>query len=366
MYSYLSFQVLSVIALVLLISYFHKYVFQKRLPNIIACLTLLILILFLARGILTQGVHVRFNATSVFSQEEAYKQAQTEMIVDAEKNINIARRILHDCPVYTSFLLVSLGYLSHFSPDFWFFDLNQNHHHAPLVGLVYLWMIPFFCIGIYWSYQKQKALFWVMVCWLLLSPIPASVTADIPHAIRSLAMVVPIAVFTASGICAFLLWIQLMKLYWKLFIATVIAVVVCFFVFQFFHQYSIHLPAERSDRWIYGRKQMTEYLQTHEKDYDRIIVSTRLEWPNIFFLYYSQFDPKQYLGLGGTKSGGWGEEGNRIGKYEFHRFTVDNDARIGERTLFVGEPVEFTPSTTPEFIVRYKDNTPAIYFVANH
>ena len=103
---------------------------------------------------------------------------------------------------------------------------------------------------------------------------------------------------------------------------------------------------------------MTDYLVKHKDEYDRVVVSTKLEWPYIFMLYYSKYDPAVYLAQGGTQSGGWGAEGNRYDVYEFHQFRPEdlNDSRV----LFVGTPDELIGRVVPMEIIRYRNGDPAI------
>ena len=126
------------------------------------------------------------------------------------------------------------------------------------------------------------------------------------------------------------------------------------------HQYMIHLPNERSDQWVYGRKEMTEYAQEHKSEYKKIVFSNKLEWPYIFLLYYSRYDPKKYLAQGGTTSGGWAEEGNKYDTFEFRNFSYDKEK--GD-VLLVGKPNNFPEGVKPLSVITYLDGTPAIYFV---
>ena len=193
----------------------------------------------------------------------------------------------------------------------------------------------------------MKAILW----WLLLAPLPAAVTRGVPHAGRTLAMTVPLAVIAAFG---WRFWVGRLNRAAK----AITVVIVGLSVAQYLHQYYIHLPPERSQTWQYGRKEMTEYLMTVKDQYQRIVVSTKLEWPYIFMLYYSRYDPAAYLAQGGTKSGGWGEEGNRYDKYEFHQFRPED--LHDPKTLFVGTPDELAERVEPMQVINYLDGQPAI------
>ncbi len=58
------------------------------------------------------------------------------------------------------------------------------------------------------------------------------------------------------------------------------------------------------------------YADSHKNQYKRIIVSTKLEQPHVFFLYYLHYDPQKYLDSGGTKLCDFG----LTGRYSFDQY----------------------------------------------
>ena len=106
---------------------------------------------------------------------------------------------------------------------------------------------------------------------------------------------------------------------------------------------------------------MVQKLATYENQYDRIIISNDLDFPYIFFLYYRQVDPSDYLKQGGTVSGGFTEQKNRYGKYEFR--SLSTSLRVGiEKVLFVGLPAEVFKNSLVVDTVYYPDGSVAIVF----
>lgn len=271
------------------------------------------------------------------------------MFYDATLEINLTRKFLHENKILTSAGLIVRGYLTHLSLDFLFFDYGR-HHHAPNSGLLYLWMLPAAICGVYLLAKRNGKYSWFILAWLLASPIPASVTWDIPHAIRDIGFVVPASILAAVGIV-------FMKGKLKLLVVPIFAL----FCFYYFHQYFIHFPAERSQNWQYGRKELAEFIKTDATKYQKVIVSTRLEWPNVFILYYSRYDPGKYLQQGGTTSNGWAAEDNRLENMEFHKFSYSQNSQ--HNVLYVGRPDEFPDGVKPLKIIYNLDKSPAIYLV---
>ncbi len=363
MYSYLSFRVVVPLIGLSLFTVYYKKIVRKKFSFFLTIAIVGLACSFLLADVFFQNGLTRFKGSSVFDHfPEKYEQVRNEMNYDAKLKINLLRRVLHDSPIATSLDLMQRGYLTHFSTDFLFFYLDQKHHHAPGVGLLYLWMLPFIPLGIYVLFTKNKKAVIILAAWTLISPLPASITWDIPHAIRSIAMLIPLQIFTAAGVVGFFNYIFRKKLTFSLLTLSIFVFFILFGTITFLHQYFIHLPHEKSENWVYGREELAKYLYEHKKDYRKAIVSTRLEWPYIFLLFYSAYDPKKYLASGGTISGGWGEEGNSYDAYEFHKFDFNRDKAIGN-ILYVGQPDEFPMNVSPVKIIYYLDGKPAIYLV---
>lgn len=366
MYTYLSYRVLSPLIALLLVFLYRKEILKilgkYRAPVVLSALFAAVFFFSVAKDSFSYAGQVRFVGTSIFNVPDAYNYNEKQMFVDAAQGINLTRRFFHDSKFFTSFELVTRGYLTHFSPDFLFFDLDQKHHHAPRIGLIYIWMLLFIPIGTYFLLRLGKSKTAIFVLgWLLLAPVPASVTWDIPHAIRTLPMSIPFSFLAAVGV---------VKAFWELlrrgrllfsFVLVVFAGVLMITFVYFLHQYFIHFPNERSDKWQYGRKELVEYLENRKGEYDRIVVSTDLQWPNVFFLYYSKYDPKKYLEAGGSESGYVLSQSNKYDKYEFRKF--DYDKERGEKALLVGFPGEFPKDIKPLKVINYPDGQPAIYVV---
>ena len=363
-YSYLSFRIVAAcIGLILVFLYWKDIRLIQKKILVITGISVACIAGFLLWDMLFHNVHVRVQGTSVFGTQQAFdifKHKEQEMFYDATLKINLTRRLFHDNPVFTTADVMVRGYLTHFSPIFLFFDYDEKQHHTPFVGLLFIWMLPFILLGLYYVIQhvrKREAT--LIVLWLLIAPIPASITWDIPHAIRVFGMSIPLVILIACGVYSLVNFLYKKKFIFGLIASSTIVFLIGLSSYYYAHQYILHLPQERSQDWVYGRKEMTEYLEKNKSKYDRIIVSSSLEWPYIFMLYYSRYDPARYLLQGGTISGGWGEDKNSYDLYEFHTFRKE-DMRANH-TLFVGKPEEFDKDIIPMKIVYYVDGEPAIY-----
>jgi 4-amino-4-deoxy-L-arabinose transferase-like glycosyltransferase len=307
--------------------------------------------------------NIRYQATSIFTHADEYKEAEKRMQYAATQKINIPRRVFHDLPYFTSLELVMRGYLAHFSPDFFFFDRGQEHHHAPGAGILYIWMLPFLLVGIYFLLRSGNLLSRaVIIIWLTGTPLAAAVTFQIPHALRVAEMILPVQILIACGLYYFFTEIMKKRQVLVLPLVTVLLLISGFYLWYFLYEYHVHLPHERSKDWVYGRKEAVAYSEAHKNKYDKIIVSTALEFPHIFWLYYTKYDPAKYLATGGTHTGSFDDEANAFDKYEFHRFNYDKDSTPG-KILFIGKPDEFPDTVTPLKQIKYLNGDRAISIV---
>ena len=55
------------------------------------------------------------------------------------------------------------------------------------------------------------------------------------------------------------------------------------------------MPIEYSRAWLYGRREAALFTKSIKDKYDRVIVSTKIDQPHEFWLYYTKYDPKKYL-----------------------------------------------------------------------
>lgn len=361
-YTYLGFRFITPILGVLLIILYRKQIFRKNIFVFITCGLIIIFNLLLAYDSYINRNTSRLNGiAAITTYTPEYQQDTMELIEDGRHGINLPRRLFHDSHIFSSINIIARNYLSHFSPDFLFFNTGTRHY-TPMLGLLYLWMLPFIVLGLFllpkWQYKSSI----VVLSLFLLPPLPGSFAFDSPNTIRTIALSIPFCIVASLALYEIGKKLLRMNLYYFLVYLFFISCIIFSGTFYFYHQNKIHLPNEKSQEWQYGRKEMTKYILDHQKEYDKIIVSTKLQWPNVFFLYYSKYDPKKHLANGGTISGGWGAEQNKIENIEFHKFDFSQDTG-GERILFVGEPSEFPKDVHTQSVIKYLDGSNAIYIV---
>src|SRR3989344_2425213 len=241
---------------------------------------------------------MRFKGTTIFA--DVSKQYKTADLISQDEKSNqlTIGRILHNRRLVYIPILID-NYLSHLKPTYLFLTADMDRHHAPQIGLLYLWDLPFILAGIFCLIKKNK-----------------------------LAITSTFLILTFN------------------------------FLF-YLHQYYVHMPIEYSRAWLYGRREAALFTKSIKDKYDRVIVSTKIDQPHEFWLYYTKYDPKKYLKEGGTVSGGFLENRNKFDKYQFKPIDYEKQ-KTQARTLFVGIPEEFTDQVTVLKTIYYLDNNPAI------
>jgi len=325
-------------------------------PAIIAIIfsAVLIPIIFSISG------QLRYKGTTIFADlSPQYKTSQL-IVQDEQSGQLTVGRILHNRRFVYIPILVE-NYLSHLKPTYLFFTADMDRHHAPQIGLLYLWDLPFVLAGVYFLIRKKFEtkpkiiIFW----WFLIAPVASSVTWGVPHALRSEIYLPTYQIFTAIGVYIFYKYVRFKRLY------LILTATALFINFAFYlHQYYVHMPIEYSKSWLYGRREAALFSESVKNNYDRIIVSTKIDQSHEFWLYYLKYDPQKYLTEGGTVSGGYLEDKNKFDKYFFKPIDFDKQQKEA-KILFVGLPSEFPSNIKILKIVYYLNGEPAIYIVSS-
>jgi hypothetical protein len=312
--------------------------------------------------LISPEARLRLKGVSSLADQTGILSRDIVKIEDDEKNNFPLARLIHNRRLTYTLIVIS-GYLRHFDLKWLFLDGDIPRHHAPGVGLLYLWELPFLLIGIYQiltgGEKACKLLFW----WFLIAPIAAAPTTELPHAVRTLTFLPTFQIITAYGIMTVAKKFFYFGLIKKLLIIPFL-LFIPFNIFYYFHQYYIHLPIETSQYWQYGYKEAVEEVKKIEGNYDKIVVASKppLDQSYMFFLFYLQYDPKKYLEEGGTATGGFAEHRNRFAKFVFRPIEWSEEIK-SPKTLYVGRPGDFPEGVKLVKTVNFLDGTPAIKIV---
>ncbi len=342
LHMYQSDRVFSPLLIIVLSIIFYKTIFKKKKMLVVSLLAAFVIALPLIFYILTNSnALMRAKGVSVFSEQSVVKRSSEKLLRDSQSN-NVLGKVFDNRRV-EYIKAVSYGYLSHFDLNWLFITGDIARHHAPFMGLLYIFEFPLLLIGVYTLIflkieKKYKAAFFA---YFLLVPIPASITSGVPHAVRTLNYVWTYELMIALGIVACIVFILTQKqkiirhsLVALSFLFCVLAVLN---VLYYLNQYFVQLDYYYARDWLYGYKQAIAYTEENAGKYDKIIVEneTPFDQSYMFFLFYLNMDPGEYQKLGGTASGGWKEKHKGFGKYTFEPI---KDAKYDGKVLYIGEP----------------------------
>lgn len=180
--------------------YFRKDLIKARNQVLVGCrifvLVLFPLLLWISR--FPEAAVRRASGQSVFS-DQGIKISLYNDITSLGPNAPILwTRLSHNKPLYYGKAILS-GYLSHFSPNFLFFTGDPHERfRTPLSGLLNWVLIIFLPVGavIYLRGQRYRKL---VILWLLLSPVVASLSTIVPNSQHAQDMMVPLHLLAGAG-----------------------------------------------------------------------------------------------------------------------------------------------------------------------
>ena len=358
-YTYHSARVFTPLLILGLVFFFRKDMLEKKKWAIAFTLLLLVIMIPLGLILLSPEARLRLKGVSALADQTGVLRRDITKIEDDQKAGLPFVNLIHNRRL-TYALVVVDGYLRHFDLKWLFFDGDIPRHHAPGLGILYLWELPFLFLGICQIAFKEKEARKIVFWWFLVAPIAAAPTTELPHAVRTLTFLPTFQIIVAYGILATIKTIFSWPATKKIIFIPYLAFIL-FNMIYYFHQYYVHLPIETSQYWQYGYQEAVGEVEKIYDRYDRIIVSTNLEQPNMFFLFYLKYDPKKYLKEGGTASDGFAEHRNKFAKFEFRPFDLKKE-KMDSKTLFVGTPDELPGSAMKT--IYYLDGTEAIKIVS--
>ena len=191
-------------------------------------------------------------------------------------------------------LLYAREYLIHyfdaFNPSFLFTkgDINPRFSTQD-VGQLYLIELPLVLAGIYFLVKNRQKYTFLIIAWLLVSPLGPATARETPHALRMVHILPTYQLIAAFGLLGLYQVIRLKRV--------LVFVIVSAYLLQFLfyeHMYWFHWAKNYAGQWQYGYKQAVEVIKPVYSEADYIVVSKHLGRPYIYFLLYLAYDPSQY------------------------------------------------------------------------
>ncbi|MCL4417825.1 MAG: glycosyltransferase family 39 protein, partial [Actinobacteria bacterium] len=244
------------------------------------------------------------------------------------------------------------NYLSHFSLDFLILQGDKNLRSQQSgfgFGQLYLPELIFLPLGLIYIIKAKSKYRFLPLVLLLLGPVPAAITKESPHALRAISSIPFFCIISAMGINF------VRNLFKKIYLIEVVAVVIflAFFINYFVNFLNIY-PVQSSKDWQYGYKKIFTDFKKYFVKYDRVIISDEYAQPYIFSLFYQKIDPTQFRQtVIRNNISNWGfSTVSSFNKFEFGK----TDQLLGsgpENSLVFTNNKEEVSTLTPQGIIKF-------------
>lgn len=282
--------------------------------------------------------HTKLSGIGIFG-DPAIVHAKIEIPRNEHSNpSSLVARITHNRIEFAAERFLQ-NYLNSFSPQFLFIKGGENMaHNIQNFGNMYLIEGLFFYLGIAVLLLRQKGkernlILW----WLLIGPIAASITKDAPHSNRMFAIFPALPITTTIGVY-YLLSIIPKKT--KLLASVAITICFAFNFLIYLDRYFVHFPRDEAQNWGLGYKQLSSVLSSQKYAYSSVVITQPQTSPYIFLLFYMKYDPAKYQGEAMryplTDDGFF--HVRQFGRFEFRNIDWEKDINSGK--LVIANPTE--------------------------
>ncbi|MBN1263829.1 MAG: glycosyltransferase family 39 protein [Candidatus Pacebacteria bacterium] len=202
-------------------------------------------------------------------------------------------RLLHNRPLAYGVKVVQ-NWASHFSGDFLFVEGDRiRRSQCPGLGQFYYGDLFLVIAGLFFTAKTGSRNLTFPLLWLLAAPLPAALTLQSPHALRSHSMIIPLLLVAAEGVCRMFNFLKKKKLFFILGLGMIVLAYSWQLGF-FLNQYLVHYPYREPQVWEGGFRELIEYLGPIYQRYQRIYVTDHYDQPYILFLFYLKYPPEMF------------------------------------------------------------------------
>lgn len=229
---------------------------------------------------------LRFDEVTIFKDLDPINQSNRYR---AKDNFSWWADIIHNRRLFYAHQYLN-HYFDAFNPSFLLIRGDVNPRLSiQEIGELYPLDLALILAGIYFLFSKNQRYRFLIVAWLLVSPLGPAAARETPHALRMIHILPTFQLIAAYGLYNLYQMIKFKKLF-----IFVVFLTVLFSLFYYLHMYYLHWPRNYSDQWQYGYKEAVEVVKSRYQNSDRVIVTKSLGRPYIYFLLFMQFDPRSY------------------------------------------------------------------------
>lgn len=336
-YTYQSEKVFVPLIILILLGLFSKKVWQRKKIVGFSLLLAVVLSLPILFASLQPGALLRMKGTSIFTDQHPFIETSLKL-AQAKKNHNLFGEIIYN----RRFVPVSIfvqNYIPHFNPVWWIGNSGLERFKAPGFGLSYWWELPLFLIGIFflWRLPISLSIKILPLVWILISFLPAGISTESPHAMRSYAILPIPQLLEGIGFVGLILWLGKIKQYkkiWQYAVVCFVLIVAAVSIKQFTYAYFVEFPLRESSQYQYALHKAVDYIAQHKGEYNHIVISNRdnAAQSYMFYLFDTKYNPALYQRNGGTKSAGF-QATHTIDNIDFR--PIPKNLTLEKNTLYI-------------------------------
>lgn len=246
-----------------------------------------------------------------------------------------------------------IHYFDAFNTSFLFIRGDVNPRLSPQeVGELYLVDLPLILAGVYFLFSKKQKYRWLIIGWILISPLGPAMARETPHALRMIHILPTYQLISAFGLYSLFRLIS----YKKTFLTITFLLLILNFLF-YLHMYYVHWPKNYSQEWQYGYKEAVEVTKSYISQVDSAIITNSLGRPYVYFLFYLQYDPRLYWQTSRVDTDQF--RFINVKGFDKFRFTPSpNEIASTGKTLYIVNPGQLPLSAQKITTITRLDNTP--------
>ena len=327
--------------------------------------------LLLAVGVLLSGGGSRVSDVAVFNPTDNWKAVADKRYEAVLLGLpDVIARLFSNKVTYVLKQFIQ-NFLTYTSFNFLFLQGagDASYGMTPGYGVLYLVDIIFLFSAIAQFLKNRDRRIGLILSWILVGFIPASLSKGSGYAANRAAVVMPaIQILLAYGAYR-LIKARPFRLSERL-LAGVLVGVLSLSLLAFLENYTYQAPAIDAPYMSFGWKDSLSQVAKIESNYKQIVISRSFSEPQIFIAFYFKLDPnfvqsqsKEWLAYEQKKLPFVDQLGQyRLGKYIIRDINYSEDSKL-TGTLLIGRPESFPEKISSLYTTFYPDGKPAILIV---
>lgn len=366
LFTYHSAKLVTPLVVVLFIVIFRDEILKIDRKKILAGGLVFFVFLAVTGYTIFTGAGARVKDVSVFngSLEQGFNERQAALAVG--ENSYLAK-LIHNKYTVDVVRFVS-NYVTYFSPSFLFTHGPAEYTYGmlPGEGVLYWFELPLLVLFfISFVKSRERKFFWLILGWILVAAIPASLATGPGYAgNRAVVMLPAIQVALALGLVEGWKYFRNKNVVAGVFVGFIL---LCFL--GFLENYFVVSPAVAAKDMLYGNLEAANWLAQNVSKDTNIVLDKGISEPHIYVAFANKWDPGEYQKQ--TKKWDFEARGSKwvdqlpeygLGNYTFKAVHLEEYLQ-SKNTLLVARPDVF-PSEKLKFkSINYPNGKVALDFV---